>query len=85
MGTGESQEWDLWGRVQGVGLMDWVNTRPLICWVSFSMVSGGQEEPFSRLALAVHCDESSLYLQKGFAHSCSDFGGKIQNGDLVNS
>ena len=23
--------------------------------------SGGQEEPFSRLALAVHCDESSLY------------------------
>ena len=47
---------------QGVGLMDWVITRPLICWVSFFMASGGQEEPFSRLALAVHCDESSLIL-----------------------
>ena len=43
------------------------------------MASEGQEEPFSRLALAVHCDESSLYLQEGFAHSCSHFGGKIQN------
>ena len=31
----------------------------------YGMASGGQEEPFSRLALAVHCDESSLYLQKG--------------------
>ena len=70
MGTDESQEWDLWGRVQGVGLMDWVNTRPLICWGFFFMASGGQEEPFSRLALAVHCDESSLYLQNGSAHSC---------------
>ena len=31
MGTGESQEWGLSGRVQCVGLMSWVNTRPLIC------------------------------------------------------
>ena len=31
MGTGESQEWGLSGRVQRVGLMSWVNTRPLIC------------------------------------------------------
>ena len=45
----------------------------------YGMASGGQEEPFSRLALAVRCDESSLYLQKCSAHSCSNFGGKIQN------
>ena len=49
------------------------------------MASGGQEEPFSRLALAVHCDESSLYLQKGSVHSCSNFGGKFQNGAPANS
>ena len=29
--TEESQEWDLSGPVQGVGLMGWVNTRPLVC------------------------------------------------------
>ena len=34
MGTGESQEWGLSGRVQCVGLMSWVNTRPLICLAS---------------------------------------------------
>ena len=42
------------------------------------MASEGQEEPFSRLALAVHCDESSLNLQKGSAHSCSNLAGKFK-------
>ena len=65
--------------------MGWVNTSPLVWWSPCGMAYGGQEEPFSRLALAVHCDESSLYLQKDFAHSCSDFGGKIQNGVPANS
>ena len=59
--------------------MGWVNTS---CHSPYGMAFGGQEEPFSRQALAVHCDESSLYLQKGFAHSCSDIGWKIQNGAL---
>ena len=72
-------------QVQGVGQIGWVNTRPLICRAPYGMASRGQEEPFSRLALAVHCDESSLYLQKGFAHSCSDFGGKFQTGGPANS
>ena len=31
LGTGESQEWGLSGRVQRVGLMGWVKPRPLIC------------------------------------------------------
>ena len=43
----------IWGRVQGVEQMGWVNTRPLICQSPCGMASGGQEEPFSRLALAV--------------------------------
>ena len=30
MGTDESQDWGLSGRVQCVGLMSWVNIRPLI-------------------------------------------------------
>ena len=30
LGTEESQEWGLSGRVQGVGLMIWVNLRPLL-------------------------------------------------------
>ena len=46
-------EWDLWGRVQGVGLMGWVNRRPMVHATPYGMASGGQEEPFSRLALAV--------------------------------
>ena len=29
MGREESQEWDFSGRVEGVGLISWVNTRPL--------------------------------------------------------
>ena len=43
----------IWGQVQGVGQVAWVNTRPLICQSPHGMASGGQEEPFSRLALAV--------------------------------
>ena len=31
MGREESQEWDLSGRVEGVGLISWVNARPLAC------------------------------------------------------
>ena len=31
MGREESQEWDLSGQVQGVGLIGWVNTRPMVC------------------------------------------------------
>ena len=71
------------GTVQGVGLMGSVS--PMVLESPYGMASGCQEEPFSRLALALHCDESSLYLQKGFAHSCYDFGGKIQNGVLAHS
>ena len=41
------------GSSQGVGLMGWVNTRPLVCGSPYGMAFGGQEEPFSRLALAV--------------------------------
>ena len=41
--------------------MCWVNTSCLVCQSPYGMASGGQEEPFSRLALAVHCDESSLF------------------------
>ena len=40
-------------QVLGVGLIGQVNTRPLIFESSFKMASGGQEEPFSRLALYV--------------------------------
>ena len=31
MGAEESQEWDFSGRAEGVGLISWVNTRPLAC------------------------------------------------------
>ena len=47
------EDWGLGGRVQGVELMGWVNTRPMVHATPYWMVSGGQEEPFSRLALAV--------------------------------
>ena len=40
------------------------SARPLKKTGENEVCSGGQEEAFSRLALAVHCDESSLYLQK---------------------
>ena len=75
-------EWDLWGRAQGVGLIGWVNRRPMVYTSPYGMASGGQEEPFSRLDKAVYCDESSY---KDSAHSCSNFGGKIQNGVPANS
>ncbi len=41
------------GQVQGVELMGWVNTRPMVCGTPYGMASGGQEEPIFRLALAV--------------------------------
>ena len=44
------------------------------------MASGGLEEPFSKLALAVFDESSPVSTQKGSAHSCSNFGGKIQKG-----
>ena len=66
----ESGEGGVMGWVQGVGLLDRATTSSVGWWSTFSMASSGQEGPFSRLALAVHCDESSLYLQKGSAHSC---------------
>ena len=43
----------IWGWVQSVGQVAWVNSRPLVCDTPYGMASGGQEEPFSRLALAV--------------------------------
>ena len=49
------------------------------------MAFEGQEEPFSRLALAVLCDESSLHLKKDYAHSRKNFGREIQNGAPDNS
>ena len=47
MGTGESQEWGLSGRVQCVGLMSWVNTRPLICLASPARSANAREARFS--------------------------------------
>ena len=48
-----SLEWEGGGQVLVVGLMGWVNPSCLILHRPYGMVSGGQEEPFSRLALAV--------------------------------
>ena len=47
MGTGESQEWGLSGRVQCVGLMSWVNTRPLICLASPARSADARQARFS--------------------------------------
>ena len=52
----------------------------LVCGTTHGTAARGQEEPFSRLTWAVQCDESLLYLQMVSAHSCSNFGQKIQNG-----
>ena len=35
-------EWDLWGRVQGVGLMGRVNAGPMVYATLYGMASGGQ-------------------------------------------
>ena len=32
----------IWGGVQGVGQVAWVNTRPLVCGSPYGMASGGQ-------------------------------------------
>ena len=67
------------GWVQGVGLLDRVTTSSVGWWSTFFMASRGQEEPFPDWPWL--CDESSpVTTQKGSAHSCSNFGGKIQNG-----
>ena len=49
-----------------VGLVQGVTRSGLVCDSRYGMASEGQE-PFSRRALAVHYDESSLYLQKGLS------------------
>ena len=36
-------EWDPWGRVQSVGLMGWVNTRPLECLASSARSADAHE------------------------------------------
>ena len=41
------------GGVQGVGLVQGVARSGLVCDTTYGMASGGQEEPFYRLALAV--------------------------------
>ena len=50
---GEPGPRGIWGRVQGVGLVQRVTRSGLVCDSPYGMASGGQEEPFSRLALAV--------------------------------
>ena len=58
-------ELEVWIQVQsGVGLMGWVNIGPRICLGQCKIAFEGHEVPFSRLALAVHCDESSMHLKK---------------------
>ena len=47
------EDWWVGDQDHGLGLMGWVNTRPLVCGTLYGMASGGQEEPFSRLTLAV--------------------------------
>ena len=47
MGREESQERDLSGQVQGVGLISWVNTGPLICLASPTRSADALEARFS--------------------------------------
>ena len=74
----------LQGQVQGVGQMGWVNTRPGDLCITSRNASGGQEEPFSRLALAVYCDDSFSH-RRAFAHSCLflNKADKMMNDDMV--
>ena len=44
-----------------MGVEEGVTMSGPVCEIFYGMASGGQEGPFSRLALAVHSDESSLY------------------------
>ena len=46
MGREESQEWDLAGRVQGVGLISWVNRRPLVCLAPSARSADAREARF---------------------------------------
>ena len=41
-----SQEWVLSGRVQGVELMGWVNTRPLVCGTPSARSADAREVRF---------------------------------------
>ena len=47
----------IWGRVQGVGLVQGVTRSGLVCGTPYGMASEGQEEPFSDWLWL--CDESS--------------------------
>ena len=49
------------------------------------MASGGQEEPFFTDWPWLSDESSPVTTQKGSAHSCSNFGRKIQNGAPANS
>ena len=46
MGREESQERDLSGQVQGVGLISWVNTRPLACLAPSAQSADAHEARF---------------------------------------
>ena len=46
MGREESQEWDHSGRVEGVGLISWVNTRPLACLAPSARSADAREARF---------------------------------------
>ena len=46
MGREESQEWDLSGWVEGVGLISWVNTRPLACLTPSARSADAREARF---------------------------------------
>ena len=59
-------DWDLWGRVQGVDLMGWVNRSCLICQTPYGMASGGQEEPLSSLF------PDWLWLCTAMSHRCTE-------------
>ena len=46
MGREEAQEWDHSGRVEGVGLISWVNTRPLVCLAPSARSADAREARF---------------------------------------
>ena len=53
MGREESQEWDLSGQVEGVGLISWVNTRPLACMAPATQVVLFPAGSFVKLEVSV--------------------------------
>jgi len=46
MGREESQEWDVSGWVHGVGLISWVNTKPLACLAQSTRSADAREARF---------------------------------------